>query len=55
MKFSNKNPDYNYKSRIQIALFFTGILFMLLGVWRDETITVLQKAIYICLECIGIG
>ncbi|AQS58684.1 CD1871A family CXXC motif-containing protein [Desulforamulus ferrireducens] len=36
-------------------LFFTGLLFLAVGIWRGEASEVLQKAIQICLECIGIG
>lgn len=32
-----------------------GILFIGIGISRSEPATVLMKAIYICLECIGIG
>ncbi len=32
-----------------------GILFMILGVWREEVAVLYQKAIYICMECIGLG
>lgn len=32
-----------------------GILFVLIGVMRDEVATVFLKATSICLECIGIG
>lgn len=32
-----------------------GILFMVLGIWRDEVMVLYQKAIYICMECIGLG
>ncbi len=32
-----------------------GILFMALGIWRDEVMVIYQKAIYICMECIGLG
>ena len=34
---------------------FLGIAFILLGVYRGEVAVVLKKAVYICLECIGIG
>ena len=32
-----------------------GILLMLFGIHRGEVDVVWQKAIHICLECIGIG
>lgn len=32
-----------------------SISFICLGVMRNETSTVLKKAINICLECIGVG
>lgn len=32
-----------------------GVALMLFGAWRGEMRVVLQKAINICLECIGIG
>ncbi len=32
-----------------------GLFFMVLGVWREEIVILYQKAIYICMECIGIG
>lgn len=39
----------------QVLLFAGGILAILAGIYREEVRTVLMKAIYICLECIGIG
>lgn len=33
----------------------TGILLMLAGVYRQEVRVLYEKAIHICLECIGIG
>ena len=39
----------------QILLILAGILAIGAGIWRDEVHTVFMKAIYICLECIGIG
>ena len=32
-----------------------GLLFMALGIWREEVMVLYQKAIYICMECIGLG
>jgi len=32
-----------------------GLLFMVFGVWREEIVILYQKAVYICMECIGIG
>ena len=32
-----------------------GIAFMVFGIWRDEVAVLYQKAIYICMECIGLG
>ena len=40
---------------IQVVLFLVAILFIGIGIFRDETYTVFIKAINICLECIGIG
>lgn len=32
-----------------------GLLFMVFGVWREEIVILYQKAVYICMECIGLG
>ena len=39
------------------TLFFlaASLVMIGLGVWRDETATVLNKGINLCLECVGIG
>ena len=40
---------------IPVSLMVIGAALIVLGVFREETRTVLQKAMRICLECIGIG
>lgn len=40
---------------IQIALVATAALFIAYGVYREEVDIVLNKAINICFECIGLG
>lgn len=42
-------------NRAALMLFFMGIAFLALGVWRDEAQTVYRKAVTICMECIGLG
>ncbi len=37
-----------------IAL-FVGAVFLSAGIWREEYTIVFEKAINICLECVGIG
>ncbi|MCL2003783.1 MAG: hypothetical protein FWG72_07265 [Oscillospiraceae bacterium] len=32
-----------------------GLSLMALGLWRGESRELLQKAVTVCLECIGIG
>lgn len=46
-----------YRSRffLQVGLLALGALCVIIGIYREEVSTVLMKAIYICLECIGIG
>lgn len=36
-------------------LFGLGVVLMLFGLLRQEPLQVLEKAITICLQCIGIG
>lgn len=43
------------RGRQQALLLTAGLTCLGLGIWRTEVATVLQKAVYICLECIGIG
>ena len=40
---------------IRYGLLFAAVVLVAAGVVREENVTVMQKAINICLECIGIG
>ena len=43
------------RNSIATAVFCLGILFFVLGITRGEVEVIWQKAINICLECIGVG
>jgi hypothetical protein len=43
------------KRRWPYILFFIFILFIIAGIKLDEFKAVLEKAITVCLSCIGIG
>ncbi|MBR5233689.1 MAG: hypothetical protein IKW03_05730 [Clostridia bacterium] len=45
----------NKKIIITISLIVISVAFIVIGVMRDEHLDVLNKAVRICLECIGIG
>ena len=43
------------KPYIALGVFISGFALLLIGLYRGEVGVVLQKAINVCLECIGIG
>lgn len=43
------------KATVRILLFAVGGLLLIYGIWREEAVLVFNKAVRICLECIGIG
>ena len=45
----------NNKIFKKYILLFVALVFIFLGIYREEHSIVLQKAIKICLECIGVG
>lgn len=52
MKFYQSN---NFKMHITQLLIIFGAILMFMGLLNDEIATVFNKAINICMECIGIG
>ena len=43
------------RSIISLALLAAGLAFIVIGAVRGEANAVTQKAIMICMECIGLG
>lgn len=43
------------KEKLRWVFLIVSIILIIIGVYRKEVLTVLAKAINICLECIGIG
>ena len=37
------------------VVFFLGLILVIFGIWRGEPHDILQKAVVVCMECIGIG
>lgn len=44
-----------YKLLLNIVFLVTSFVLILYGILNKEVVTVFNKAINICLECIGIG
>ena len=40
---------------VQIGLLAAGAAMILLGIFGGDLVVIFRKAVYICLECIGIG
>ena len=40
---------------LRVLLLFISVLFIVIGLLGGEYVSVLNKAVRICLECIGIG
>jgi len=43
------------RTALPAVILLAGIIMMFFGIWRGELQMILQKAILVCLECIGIG
>lgn len=44
-----------FRKILCVSLLILGIAMIILGVFRGEAETVFEKAVRICMECIGIG
>lgn len=52
------NPQEQHlraRNILRIALFLAAVIMLAVGIADGEVQTVFQKAVNICLECIGIG
>ncbi len=55
-KMKTKRKSYSAKRRImQILILVLAVCAIAFGVYRQELSLIINKAIQICLECIGIG
>jgi len=54
MKANVSRPARN-RYILPSAILAAGVVLAVLGIWRGEAGDVLQKAVAVCLECIGIG
>lgn len=50
-----KNKEDRAKRFVQAGILVLAVLFIAVGIGRQEPWAVMQKAVRICLECIGIG
>ena len=47
--------NLNYRRRIQFGLLIAALMMIGYGAVRGEAAVVLNKAIKLCMECVGIG
>lgn len=50
----NKNQKQR-KKIFQFCLIILGVAFIMLGIYFSQPLDIFRKAIFICMECIGIG
>lgn len=50
-----KNRRNRANRFVQAGILVLAVLFIIVGIGRQEHLMVMQKAVRICLECIGIG
>lgn len=54
-KLSAGRPSERASLYLGVGILLLGAAFMAFGVWRGEMAVVFEKAVNICMECIGIG
>ncbi|WP_331477713.1 CD1871A family CXXC motif-containing protein [Mediterraneibacter agrestimuris] len=54
-EYGSSKKSFLTKNKTSLFLLLLSFAFISIGIYRDETATVLTKSINICLECIGIG
>jgi hypothetical protein len=55
VKFVDTSKVSKSQGFIKYGVLIMSVFFISVGIYRNEVKIVLQKAINICLECIGIG
>lgn len=54
-KWQNSFSELSQKNFFKISLLLIAAAFIAIGILRGENMLVLQKAVRICMECIGLG
>lgn len=55
LKNEHKKSEYKKGYSITCALTVIGVVLVIVGIVRGEPVAIYDKAIRICMECIGIG
>ena len=49
------NKSFRKRYILQISLIALALSFIAVGIIRGDAVAVFRKAVFICMECIGIG
>ena len=55
LTFGGNVVNTSIKHILSVSILILGVFLIVLGIWQGELLAIMQKAIVICLECIGIG